>query len=90
MNKILVGLIVGALISSTSICFADGVIIPGSIKVEAFKKEMKSHGMDLYGTDNSDGEVENKGTQMKVITYKSVTPEQLELIKDIATKTVRR
>lgn len=70
--------------------FADGVVIPVSIKVEAFKKEMKSKGMNLYGGDDADGEIQNYGTSMKVITYKSVTMNQLELIKNAAFKTVRK
>lgn len=89
MNKILVGLIVGALISSTSISYADGVVIPMSIKVEAFKKDIKSHGLNLDGGDEADGEIHNNGNSMKVITFKPVTPAQLELIKDAASRNVR-
>lgn len=76
--------------ASTTISYADGVIIPGSIKVEAFKKEMKEHGMNLYGGDEADGEIENDGTRIKVITYKPVTPEQMEIMKDAASKSVRK
>lgn len=91
MKKMVVGvsLAIGVVLASTTICFADGVIIPASIKVEAFKEEMKKHGMDLYGRDDSDGEVQNSGNSMKVITYKSVTIEQMDLIKDVAVKTRR-
>ena len=68
---------------------ADGVLIPRSIKIEQFKTEMKELGMDLYGNDDSDGTVENLGTSMKVITYGSVTIEQLELIREVSAKNVR-
>lgn len=91
MNKILVGLVgITLLISLTSIVHADGVVIPMSIKVEAFKEEMKKSGMDLYGRDDSDGEVENKGTSIKVITYKPVSIEQMDLMTKAAVKTVRK
>lgn len=75
---------------STAISFADGIVIPVSIKVEAFKREMKEKGMNLYGFDNSDGEVQNSGNRMKVITYKPVTTEQMELIKQVAFHNVRK
>ena len=76
-------------VGSTTISYADGVIIPASVRVEAFKKQMKENGIDLYGTDDSDGTIENLGTQMKVITYKPVTSQQLELIRIYAIKNAR-
>lgn len=75
---------------STAICYADGVVIPMPTKVEAFKKQMLEKGMNLYGGDEADGEIINNGTSIKVITYKPVTMEQMELMKEIAFKTVRR
>lgn len=91
MNKIAVGLILtlGVVMGSTVISYADAVVIPVSIRVDAFKSEMKKCGMDLSGQDSSDGEILNMGTSMKVITYKSVTPKQLDLIRDVAFKTAR-
>lgn len=90
MNKIAVGLILmGVFLGSTVISYADGVIVPFSIKVDSFKKEMKSHGMDLEGKDNSDGEIQNNGNSLKVITYRPVTMEQLEIIKQASIKTMR-
>jgi len=89
MNKILVGLIGLSLLGSTSIVHADGIVIPVSIKVESFKKEMKSRGMDLFGSDDSDGHIDNLGTSIKVITYRPVTTEQMDLIKEVASKNVR-
>lgn len=92
MNKIAVALIltIGVGVGSTAISYADGVVIPMSIKVEKFKKEMKHHGINLYGGDEADGYIQNDGNKIKVITYKPVTMEQLELIKQAAFKTVRR
>ena len=90
MNKILVVLTMLTLLGATSISYADGVVIPVSIKVEAFIKEMKKSGMDLSGGDNSDGKIENNGTNIKIITYKPVSIEQMELMKDAASKTVRK
>jgi len=91
MNKVAVALIltIGFVMGATAISYADGIVIPCSIKVSAFIKDMKQHGMDLSGSDDADGEVQNSGTSMKVITYKPVTPEQMDLMKDIAFKNVR-
>lgn len=91
MNKVLVGLIltIGVGVGSTSIALADGVVIPVSIKVQAFKKEIKSRGMNLDGGDNADGFVEDAGNRIKVITYKPVSDKQMDLIKEAAFKTVR-
>lgn len=68
---------------------ADGVIIPGSVKVSKFKKIMKHLGMDLYGGDEADGLVEEGGTQIKVITYRPVTIEQMDWMKEAAQKSLR-
>ena len=74
----------------SAISFADGVIIPGSIKVNEFKEKMKQKGYDLSGSDEAYGEVENNGTKMKIITYKPVTEEELNIIKETAFETVRK
>lgn len=79
-----------SVLSLTTISYADGIIIPMSIKVEQFKKEVKEKGLDLYGSDSSDGEVQNLGTSMKVITYRPATLDELDLIKDVSFKTVRK
>lgn len=79
-----------ATLATAPLSFADGVIIPGSIKVERFKQLMKEHGMDLYGGDDADGEIQNSGTKMKVVTYKPVTLEQMETMKEVATLSLRR
>lgn len=93
MTRMLAGFMVAlttALIMfSASISYADGVVIPRGVKMTAFKSEMLKHGMDLSCEDNADGCVENNGNMIKVITYKPVSSEQLEWIKDAAFKTVR-
>lgn len=90
MNRIVVGLIGLMLVGSTAISYADGVIIPVSINTDDFKKEMKDKGIDLYGTSESDGFIEDKGNQIKVVTYKPVTIEQMELMKEVSFRTVRQ
>jgi len=89
MNRIVVGVSVLLIMASTTISYADGVIIPASIKVEQFKKEMLAHGIDLSGGDDADGFIESKGNEIKVITFNPVTIEQMELMKEVAFKTVR-
>lgn len=73
-----------------SMSFADVVQIPGSIRVGEFRKFMKNAGMDLSGKDESDGMIENQGTRIKVVTYQAVTMEQLDLMKEAATKSTRQ
>lgn len=87
MRKILVGLVM--LIGSTSIAHADGVVIPVSIKINAFIEDMKQQGMDLSGCDECDGKIEDSGTKIKVITYRPVTIEQMDLMKDAALRNRR-
>lgn len=70
--------------------FADGIVIPGSIKLNEFKRLMKERGMDLSGTDNADGMIESGGNKIKVITYQPVTLEQLDLMKEVASITLRK
>lgn len=69
--------------------FADVAWIPGSIKVERFKEEMAKVGMDLSGTDEADGLVENFGTKLKVVSYRSLTIEQLDQLKEAARVSLR-
>lgn len=88
MNKIVVGL-VALVISSTTICYADTIRVPFSVKSDSFKKDMKEHGIDFSGTDDSDGEITQVGG-FKVITYKPMTPEQMDLIKDSCFRNARK
>lgn len=84
--------IIAALIATLVVipfAFADAVIIPGSVKVSKFKKIMKEFGMDLCGRDDADGLVEQRGTQIRVITYRPVTIEQMDWMKKAAQKSLR-
>lgn len=90
MKTLVVGFIALTALGLTTIAYCDGIIIPVSIKVESFKKEMKSIGIDLYGRDDSDGEIQNLGTSIKVITYKPVTLQQLDLIRQMAVRSMRK
>lgn len=81
------GLIATLIVAPMS--FADGVMIPGSIKVGQFKKLMKDRGMNLYCGDESDGAVEEGGTQIKVVTYQPVTEKQLDDMKEAALLSLR-
>ena len=78
-----------ATLVATPLSFADGIWIPGSIKVEKFKELMLERGMNLSGSDDSDGAIEQFGTKIKVVTYKPVTEEQLNLLKEVSILTLR-
>lgn len=81
-----IGILTILLSLGCSLSFADEIRIPVSVKVDDFKNECKKSGFDL---NEVDGFVENKGQRFIVYTYKSVTDQQLEIIKDAAWKTKR-
>lgn len=64
--------------------FADVIWIPMATKVDKLKLELKEHGIDLYGTDESDGYVENLGTKIKIVTNRWMEDDEMELIKEAA------
>ena len=62
---------------------ADEIHAPFAINVEDFKTDAKAHGFDLYDQKDSQGFVENRGSSFVVYTYRTATPEQLDLVKDL-------
>lgn len=70
-----------------SISSATEINIPFPVYADQFKVDAKERGFDLY---DGDGFVENKGDNFKVFTYKAVTDEQLEIIKDLTWKNMRK
>lgn len=70
--------------------FSDEVRVPFAIYLEDFKAEAKENGFDLYDTRESHGFIENKGGRFTVCTYRSVTQEQLDLIKELTWKHLRK
>lgn len=85
----IIAVLIATLVAPT-LSYADGVIIPMSTKVNLFKKLMKERGMDLSGEDDSDGHVQDYGNEIKVITNRPVTLEQLDKMKEAAYLAVRR
>jgi hypothetical protein len=77
------------LTSSVPLCLADEVRIPFALKEKQFLEELKSRGFDASGSDTSQGFVKNEGGRMKVFSYHTMTPQQLDAIKDSAFKCVR-
>lgn len=63
---------------------ADVIWIPMPTKIEKFKEVAKEGGLDLYGTDESDGFVEDNGTRVKVVTYRWVEADELEVLQRAA------
>ncbi len=70
-----------------SLSHATEVRVPYGIYVEQFKKESKEKGFDL---NDVDGFIQNKGNNFVIYTYKPITDEQLELIKDLTWNNMRR
>lgn len=69
------------------ICFADEIRIPMSIKVDKFKEECLKGGLNL---NDVDGFIENHGMSFKVFSYKNLTTEQLDLIKESTWKSLKK
>lgn len=74
------------LLTISSISFADEIRIPQAVYIDKFKAYTKEHGIDL---NDVDGFVENHGQNFKVFTYKNMTSEQLDIIKDATFKNLR-
>ena len=72
-------------------CFADEINIPFSCWAQELKKEFNNRGkkLDLRSeerTDDSWGYLVNKGSSFIIHTYRSTTPEDFEIIKEIVFK----
>lgn len=87
MKNLLAGFIALMALSLASISFADEIHIPIAINIENFKADCLARGLDL---NDKDGFVENKGMSIIVYTYHTASEEQMDLIKDMAFKNVRR
>lgn len=74
---------------AVGICSADEIIIPYSVKTEAFQKRMKKIGFDLYGKERSIGFVKDEGGKMTVYTYRTASPKLLDEIQRQASFTAR-
>ena len=90
MKKIVVGVTLFIGVALTTICLADEIRIPLSIKEKMFIEEMKRRGMDLSHTDESDGHTAYTSDGFCVYTYRPVTKEQLVQIQEAAFKCVRK
>lgn len=75
------------LLMGCSFSFADEIQIPFAIHVDQFKKDAKEAGFDLY---DGDGFVENKGGRFVVYTYKTISFENLRLLKELTWKNLRK
>lgn len=69
-------------------CFADEVQIPFSCYPKEIQAKFLKAGkqLDLNGDDRKEdswGFIENKGTHYNIITYKQITPEDLQEIQKI-------
>lgn len=70
--------------------FADEVEIPFGIYAEEFKAEVLREGLDLSGSRESKGFVEDRGGSFKVYTYKTASLADLDIIKNAAFKAIRK
>lgn len=81
----MVGLAV-ALATIPSISSADEVHIGFPVKLQEFKAYTNQRGFNL---DDKDGFIENKGQEIIVYSYRTMTPEQMQIVKDATFKNLR-
>lgn len=86
MKSLGVVILAGVLVITPSISFADEVHIGFPVKLEQFKAYTKERGFDL---NDKDGFVENKGQEIVVYSYHTMTPQQMEIVKDATFKNLR-
>ena len=77
-------------LSMSILSFADEIKIPFGVYIDAFKTECKSKGLDLYGTQKSNGFVTDEASNFSVFTYHTATPEQMEIVKEATWKNIRK
>ena len=87
-NIVVVGM-ASLFIFTTTMTYADIIHIPRATKVKQFVEESRRLGLDLSGSDESDGFVNDRGTEIEIVTYRNMTLEELEIIKESAFKAVR-
>lgn len=70
----------------SSVSLADEVIIPYGVYMDEFKSDCKARGLDLENTRTSHGFVDDRAGSFTVFTYETLTPNELDLIKDMSVK----
>ena len=70
--------------------FADEVRIPFGVYMDEFKSECKKNGLDLEGRRDSDGFVTDRASDFSVFAYRRLNDEELEVIKQVTWKTIRK
>ena len=88
MNKVLV--IIGLCLLIASPLLADEVKISFPIYKQDFINEALENNFDLTDGRDAHGFIDNRGAKFIVCTYRRVTPEQLELIKNLTWKHLRK
>lgn len=72
------------------LCFADEIKIPFPLERQKFLKECKKRGVDLYDKKDSIGFAENRGGETTVYTYKNISYENMDKIKEAAFNSIRK
>ena len=88
MNKVTA--IIGILLMVAVPSLADEIEIPFAINKNAYIQEALEKGLDLTDGDNAHGFIDNRGSRFIVCTYRTATIEQLELIKNLTWKHLRK
>lgn len=85
-----VGIIVLVALTLSSHVWADSIIrIPFSIKEQQFKDMMLDKGVDLSGSDESDGMTRVGGKGFEVVLFGEEDFEKMDKVKEVAFKCVR-
>ena len=88
VKPLLIAITFFLLIGSTS--FADEINIPFAVNMKEFKWDLKQHGLNFYGDKKAIGFIEDKGSRIVLYTYKRIKTEDMETIKNVMWKHVRK
>ena len=86
MTKRNILLVIAGMCFASSLALADEIQIPYGVYMDEFKAECKLKGLDLENTRASQGFVNDRANEFSVFTYKTATPEQLDLIREVSLK----
>lgn len=68
-------------------CFSDELHVPFAIHKEQFIIDAKAEGFDL---NDVDGFIENRGSEVVIYTYKTISKSQMEILKNTTWKNLRK
>lgn len=73
-----------ATLVASPLALSDVIWIPMSTKIEQLKADLLDKGINLSGSDDSDGHIENYGTKVKIVTNRWMEDHEMQMILEAA------